>query len=116
MPGRCDVRLSFHLERHDDSGMPLPPVPVVFSGTSPDGVCFDGEIHEGDHVVITGPWKPGQTLRPSQVYNVSTGTNVRAPGYVTGRAGAVVSGAFLALRLIWIGMVLFIGWMVLVHR
>lgn len=64
---------TFRIERHDDEGRTLTPVPVEMRGRSLDGV-----LNEGDWVEVHGDAEPGETLRPAEVRNVTTGGTFRA--------------------------------------
>ena len=62
---------TFRLERYDDGGNRLPPVPVQLRGHA-----FEGALHEGDEVRVTGRWKDG-TLHSARVENRTTGAIVK---------------------------------------
>lgn len=64
---------SFRVERYDEAGNRLPPVPVEMRG-----IGFDGFIREGDRVEVSGTWREGRTIRTNWVRNLTTGAVVRA--------------------------------------
>lgn len=84
---------TFRVERHDDEGGVLPPVPVEIRGLN-----FRGIIGEGDWVDVGRRWKPGTVLHPKSVHNLTTGDRLR----VSGRRARAVGGLF--------ALVLFIAW------
>jgi hypothetical protein len=67
---------TFRLERYDEAGDRLQPVPVEMRGRS-----FEGAISEGDTVEVYGRWRDGTTLRADRARNRTTGAVVTAKGY-----------------------------------
>ncbi|GLW96854.1 FHA domain-containing protein [Microtetraspora sp. NBRC 16547] len=65
--------LAFRVERYDNSGNRLRPVPVQLRAT-----WFDGSLCEGDEVRVTGRWKNG-TLHTDRVENMTTGAAIMVP-------------------------------------
>jgi hypothetical protein len=64
---------SFRIESFDKTGNRMQPVPVEMRGRA-----FQGMLNEGDQVEIRAKWRGGQTLRVSEVRNVTTGARVVA--------------------------------------
>ena len=64
---------TFRVERYDPAGNRLPPVAVEMRSR-----FFEGAINEGDWVEIPGVWQGSETLRPPSVFNITTGTVVKA--------------------------------------
>lgn len=64
---------AFRLERYDEAGNRLPPVPVEMRGLK-----FTGSISEGDWVFVRGSWTPGKPMHVPSVENLTTGTTVAA--------------------------------------
>lgn len=62
--------LTFRVERYDDAGNRLQPVPVQLRARG-----YDGSLNEGDNVRVSGRWKDG-TLHTSRVRNLTTGASV----------------------------------------
>jgi hypothetical protein len=83
---------SFNLERFDELGNALPPVPVQMRGRR-----FVGALRNGEDVEAPGPWRPGETLHAARVRNLTTGATVETVGQsplrwiVVGAALAVVA-------------------------
>ena len=67
-PRRSNQTLTFRVVRFDSKGDSLRPVPVEMTGRS-----IRGTLAEGDHVLIKKRWRPGRTLHPRRVRNLSTG-------------------------------------------
>jgi hypothetical protein len=65
--------LSFRVESFDKAGNRMQPVAVEMRGKS-----FQGMLNEGDQVKIRAILRKGQALRVSEVYNVTTGSRVKA--------------------------------------
>jgi hypothetical protein len=80
---------TFRVERHDDEGRALPPVPVEIRGLN-----FKGVVSEGDWVDVGRSWRPGTVLHAKNVRNLTTGDRL----HVTGRGPRAV-GALFALVL-----------------
>jgi plastocyanin len=66
---------SFRVDRLDDQGNKLSPVPVEMRGRR-----IEGALVEGDWVEVPGKWRPGETLETKRIRNLSTGANVKARG------------------------------------
>lgn len=64
---------TFRVERYDPAGNRLPPVAIEMRSR-----FFEGAINEGDWVKIPGVWQGSETLRPPSVFNITTGTVVKA--------------------------------------
>jgi hypothetical protein len=64
---------TFRIERANGSGGALPPVPVTMRAPR-----IEGAVVNGDVVEVPGPWRPGETLRPKKIKNVTTNTFVVA--------------------------------------
>ncbi|MGV9248052.1 hypothetical protein [Streptomyces sp. NPDC003710] len=62
---------NFRVERHDQSGNKLVPIPVEMRGYS-----FVGSISDGDEVHLRGRWRHG-TLRVDEIINLTTHARVR---------------------------------------
>ncbi len=73
-PEPGEIVWSFRLERQDEAGNRVPPVPVEMRARS-----FEGFISGGDLVEVDHRWSPGRTLPPRRVHNVTTGAVVKAP-------------------------------------
>jgi hypothetical protein len=63
---------TFVLERFDEQGNRLAPVPVEMRALG-----FEGFIRDGDRVEIHGKWKQGEIFRPKEVRNLSTNSKVK---------------------------------------
>jgi hypothetical protein len=63
---------AFRIERYDSAGNRLRPVAVEMRGRG-----FQGSLHEGDDVRVSGTWKDG-TLRSQRIDNLTTHALVRA--------------------------------------
>jgi tetratricopeptide (TPR) repeat protein len=59
---------NLRIERIDESGHPLPPVPVELRGKN-----IVGDLTDGDCVEIPGSWRPGSSSRLSTLQNRTTG-------------------------------------------
>jgi hypothetical protein len=87
--GSCNVEvLSFRIERYDENGNRLPPVPVQIKGAS-----FVGTIQEGDQVQLKERWKPGRIVQVKRIQNLTTQNTVTAKGQGVGP---------------WMGLILFV--------
>jgi hypothetical protein len=64
---------TFRLQRYDNSGNELPPLPVEMRGKR-----FQGFINEGDRVEVHGRWKEGRAVRAKQVHNLTTDVVVKS--------------------------------------
>jgi hypothetical protein len=58
---------TFRVECRDDQAQPVALVPVEMRAPS-----FRGGLSEGDSVEIDEPWKPGETIEPRRVRNLTT--------------------------------------------
>ena len=87
---------SFKVERFDSSGNRLQPIPVEMRAKNIPGV-----LNEGDWVRIPGQWKPGDTLHPQGLHNLTTNGLVgKASHGLVGKASHSVGrtlGILLAL-------------------
>lgn len=72
------VVLTFRLERYDDAGDRLRPIPVQVRAPA-----FDGALSEGDQVQVFGTWKDG-TLHSKRIVNLTTGATVKAQSMAKG--------------------------------
>lgn len=93
---------TFTLERFDDSGNRLPPVPVQLRGRS-----FDGALRDGDWVQVQAIWRPGTTVHVKEVLDLTTGALVRAhrPSKIAQVVGiiviALIVGGFVAFWIVF---------------
>ncbi len=63
---------SFRLEQFDSSGDPITPqIAVQMLGS-----YFDGNLREGDQVIVRGSFDSGRNLRATAVTNVNTNSTV----------------------------------------
>jgi hypothetical protein len=91
---------TFRVERHDDEGHELPVVPIEMRGLS-----FQGVINEGDWIEVKEHWRPGQTLKPRRVLNLTTRGWFLAKGSSGVRSAlgfllfVVIAGAMIAFFL-----------------
>jgi hypothetical protein len=84
--GQTTVQVwTFRIDRYDAHGAALPPVPVEMRGSS-----FEGSIDNGDWVEAPGVWRPGRTLHPRRVRNLTTGAPVGVRGWGLGAAITVI--------------------------
>jgi hypothetical protein len=93
--GSYDI-LTFVVDRFDEMGDRLTPIPVEMKGT------IQGVLNDGDKVEIDIQWQPGQTLAPTKFLNKTTGGIVQTQGstimgYIL---GAIVIAIFIAM-VIW---------------
>jgi hypothetical protein len=63
--------MAFNVERFDEAGNRLPPVPVELRGRS-----LEGGLHEGDSVDVTPTFSPHGTVRVGRFRNLTTGADV----------------------------------------
>jgi len=89
---------TFRIERYDEAGNRLPPVPVQMRGAR-----FSGSLHEGDEVRVTGRWKDG-TLVTDRVQNLTTHA---------GFSKRSLRGAFIAFLIV---VVLIVGGFIVLVR
>jgi hypothetical protein len=90
---------TFRLERYDQRGNPLPPIPVQMRARR-----FEGSVNDGDKVTLKGSWSVGQTIDTKRVYNVSIDSAVTA--HMTDKIHPIVLGGLVTFAAILI--VLFI--------
>lgn len=91
--------LTFLVERFDEAGDRLTPIPVEVRGT------VEGVLNEGDRVQIDASWRAGQTLEPEKFLNLTTGGSVQLR-----RTGAATAGCIVLWVIAAVGLVLgFIG-------
>src|SRR5215813_6113443 len=72
-PGTKDI-LTFRVDRFDETGNSLQPIPVEMTGE------IKGVLNEGDKIEIDAKWQPGQTLEPKKLLNRTTGGVVQIKG------------------------------------
>jgi hypothetical protein len=85
--------VAFNVERFDEAGNRLRPVPVELRGRT-----VRGALNEGDRVDVAAAHAPTGTLHVDRVRNLTTGADVRASGgghpatywVVFGITGAIV--------------------------
>jgi hypothetical protein len=92
---------TFRLERYDQAGNRLQPIPVEMRGRS-----FEGAISDGDTVEVRGRWHQGTTLRPQRAANLTTGAVVATKGY--GKAWIPLAVLFV-VGLVLLAILLIIG-------
>jgi hypothetical protein len=92
---------TFRLERYDQAGNRLQPIPIEMRGRS-----FEGAISDGDTVEVRGRWRQGTTLRPQQAVNLTTGAVVVVKGY--GKAW-ILPLVLLVVGLVLLAILLIIG-------
>jgi len=85
---------SFRVERYDESGNQMQPVPVEIKGMK-----FEGTISDGDWVELPEPWKPGEVASPKKFDNLTTGAKI---------SGSVPFGTKIGITCGWIMFVIFI--------
>ena len=86
---------TFRVERYDESGNRMQPVPVEIKGMK-----FEGTISEGDWVELPELWKPGEVASPKKFDNLTTGARI---------SGSVPFGTKIGMTCGWIVFVIFIG-------
>jgi ribosomal protein L40E len=91
--------VTFRVERYDEEGHALPPIPVEMEARR-----FQGILSEGDWVELPGRWQPGETLHLRQVRNLTTGSNFRARAYF----GSPYIAKLLLFLMFLVLMVLFV--------
>ena len=84
--------LTFHIDRVDDAGGTLPPIPVEMRGRH-----LRGSVNDGDWIDVGDNWHEGDLLQPRAVLNLSTGVRVRARGRVHPVAGRLVVWVWIAI-------------------
>jgi hypothetical protein len=97
---------TFRLESHDQGSNLVQRIPVEMRGLS-----MEGSINDGDEVEIPGRWQPGQTVQPSEAYNVTTHSTVRSKGVTRGqRTCSTVALVFFLVFIAVIVAVAVFGW------
>ena len=91
---------TFRLERYDERGNPLPPIPVQMRARR-----FEGSVNDGDTVSLHGSWQAGRIIETKKVYNVTTASTVTA--HMTMKMHPVALGCLIAFMAVFI--VVFIG-------
>lgn len=86
---------NFRVERYDDSGNQMQPVPVEIKGMK-----FEGAVSEGDWVELPGDWKPGEVASPKKFTNLTTGAEI---------TGSVPVGTKIGMTCGWIIFIVFIA-------
>lgn len=94
--------LSFRLERYDDAGNRLTPVPVELRGTR-----FTGALSEGDWVEVDSRGRHEECVRVRAVFDATTGTVIAGLGPGFGRTLGTVFG-WLVLSVLLGVVVLFV--------
>ncbi len=69
------VAWAFRIERYDQDGNRLQPIPAQMRG-----IAFEGSFSDGDEVIATGVWKAG-TLHCDRVENRTTGATIKPKSY-----------------------------------
>jgi hypothetical protein len=72
----------------DAQGAALPLAPVEMRGFS-----FEGSVDDGDWVEAPGVWRPGVTLHPRRVRNLTTGAQMGVRGGGGGERDALLPAA-----------------------
>jgi hypothetical protein len=90
--------LTFRLERHDREGNRLSPIAVEMRGVS-----FEGVLHDGDWVSLSGTWRDG-TLRARKLQNLTNGATLRTKSYRLLTTAVFVVGFALALTVILVAV------------
>ena len=75
IPQNQVIVLAFNVERFDEGGNRLPPVPVELRGRS-----LRGGLNEGDRVELAAASAQDGTVRVDRVRNLTTGADVRVSG------------------------------------
>jgi len=91
---------TFRIDRHDAQGAALPLVPVEMRGSS-----FEGSVDDGDWIEAPGVWRPGDTLHPRRVRNLTTGAQMGVRGWGAGRILAFI----LVLVVVLVMVVVFLA-------
>lgn len=91
--------LTFRLERYDERGDRQQPVLVELRGRQ-----FEGALHEGDHVSVSGSWRDGR-LCAERIHNETTNSQMRAKQFPGLWVAAVVVVVMLAV--VGVGFALF---------
>jgi hypothetical protein len=99
----------FRVERHDDSGNRLAPIPVELRARTLSGGAMLGSLSDGDQVRVAGTWEQG-TLVVKAVTNVTTGAEVRnRPLDAGSKVALVVFFTVFTLILLFIGAMVVTG-------
>jgi hypothetical protein len=96
---------SFNLERFDELGNSLQPVPVEMRG-----LRFVGAIRNGEQVEAPGPWRPGETLHTTRVQNLTTGATVTAFGRPPWLIGLVAAAVLVVAAIAVVALLIFLQW------
>jgi hypothetical protein len=100
-PQRQFTVLTFRVQRFDQAGNELAPVPVQLTGWT-----LEGAISEGDWVEVSAAGPPSGTLHVDQVRNLTTGAKEESHsvGYWVLRAGiiAIVIAIFVGAVIVMI--------------
>ncbi|WP_141754159.1 hypothetical protein [Streptomyces subrutilus] len=83
----------FRIERHDDRGNRMDPVPVEMRG-----LTFSGSVSNGDEVHVSGRWRNG-TLRVEEFTNLTTRAQVKGKSYGRLHKVALVIAVILMLAI-----------------
>jgi hypothetical protein len=75
-PARDFTVYSFRVESYDEQGNRLSPVTVEMQG-----IGFEGSLNEGDEVEIRKKYRPGRTIKVSQLYNITAASPFKAREY-----------------------------------
>jgi hypothetical protein len=97
-------RLTFRVERTDEAGNLLPPIPVEIRGAR-----ISGTISEGDWVEVRGRRRRDGTVRATRIQNLTTSETIRARNVLRWVALALVGLFVIAFLLFaaWVGSNLF---------
>lgn len=100
----------FRLERVDESGQPLPRVPVAIRG-----LTFDGAINDDDLIEVEGAWHEGETLNVTKAHNLTTAANVVGHGArgAAGAMGGVARFILTILGLATLAVLVYLAYLVL---
>jgi hypothetical protein len=94
--------VSFRLERFDEAGNRITPVPVELRG-----LRFTGTLNEGDWVEVEAQEHPGEAHRVEKVFDATTGTMVAALGRSPGTKVSLAVGWLIGMGVI-LAIVLFV--------
>jgi hypothetical protein len=100
--GNVNIKVfSFRVQRYDNLGNPMEPIPVQMRG-----VVFTGTIQEGDKVCIPGEWKVGHLLQPKKIDNLTT-KSVFKPGRKISKTERVLDIVYLAFWFVIIPLIIY---------